>query len=135
MSNPESFIDEVTEEVRRDKLFGYLRRYGWIGIVAGAADRRRCRVERIAEGARRRPRAEAFGDAVLDGAGPGRCRGARRRRSLPFRRPGSAAACWGCCCRPIRRSDRAAALAALDSGRGGCNACPPATAILPFCAA
>lgn len=43
MSNPESFIDEVTEEVRRDKLFGLMRKYGWIGIllvlliVAGAA--------------------------------------------------------------------------------------------------
>lgn len=34
MSNTnDSFIDEVTEEVRRDKLFGYLRRYGWIGVV------------------------------------------------------------------------------------------------------
>jgi hypothetical protein len=30
----DSFIDEVTEEVRRDRLFGYLRRYGWIGILA-----------------------------------------------------------------------------------------------------
>lgn len=41
MSNNESFIDEVTEEVRRDQLYGYLRRYGWIagvvilGIVGG----------------------------------------------------------------------------------------------------
>ncbi len=34
MSNNESFIDEVTEEVRREKLYGYLRRYGWIGIAA-----------------------------------------------------------------------------------------------------
>lgn len=30
----DSFIEEVTEEVRRDKLFGYMRRYGWIAIVA-----------------------------------------------------------------------------------------------------
>jgi len=30
----DSFIEEVTEEVRRDRLFGYLRRYGWIGIAA-----------------------------------------------------------------------------------------------------
>lgn len=30
----ESFIQEVTEEVRRDRLFGYLRRYGWIAILA-----------------------------------------------------------------------------------------------------
>ncbi len=34
MSNNESFIDEVTEEVRRDQLFGYIRRYGWIAVVA-----------------------------------------------------------------------------------------------------
>ena len=29
----ESFIEEVTEEVRRDKLYLFLRRYGWIGIL------------------------------------------------------------------------------------------------------
>lgn len=34
MSNNESFIDEVTEEVRRDRLFALFRRYGWIGVVA-----------------------------------------------------------------------------------------------------
>ena len=33
MSNPDSFIDEVTEEVRREKLYGFLRRYGWIAVV------------------------------------------------------------------------------------------------------
>ena len=30
MSNPDSFIEEVTEEVRRDKLFALFRKYGWI---------------------------------------------------------------------------------------------------------
>ncbi len=34
MSNPESFIDEVTEEVRRDKLFAMFRKYGWIAVLA-----------------------------------------------------------------------------------------------------
>lgn len=34
MSNSDSFIDEVTEEVRRDRLFAALRKYGWIGILA-----------------------------------------------------------------------------------------------------
>ncbi|PIE15291.1 MAG: hypothetical protein CSA68_08145 [Rhodobacterales bacterium] len=34
MSETESFIEEVTEEVRRDKLFALMRKYGWIGIVA-----------------------------------------------------------------------------------------------------
>lgn len=33
MSNNESFIDEVSEEVRKDKLFGYLRKYGWIAVL------------------------------------------------------------------------------------------------------
>ena len=43
MSDTDSFIDEVTEEVRRDRLFLMLKRYGWIGglvvalIVGGAA--------------------------------------------------------------------------------------------------
>ncbi len=65
MSNPESFIDEVTEEVRRDKLFGYFRRYGWIGIVAvlmivGGAAYREYQL------AAKQAGSEAFGDAVLD---------------------------------------------------------------------
>ncbi len=34
LSEAESFIEEVTEEVRRDKLFALMRKYGWIGIVA-----------------------------------------------------------------------------------------------------
>jgi hypothetical protein len=43
VSETDSFIDEVTEEVRRDKLFAAFRKYGWIGgvfvllIVGGAA--------------------------------------------------------------------------------------------------
>lgn len=34
MSNTESFIDEVTEEVRRDRLFNLMRKYGWVAVVA-----------------------------------------------------------------------------------------------------
>jgi len=65
VSNPESFINEVTEEVRRDKLFGYFRRYGWIGIVAvlmivGAAAYREYQL------AAKQAEYEAFGNAVLD---------------------------------------------------------------------
>jgi len=33
MSNSETFIDEVTEEVRKDQLFGYMRKYGWIAVL------------------------------------------------------------------------------------------------------
>ncbi len=34
MSDTDSFIDEVTEEVRRDRLYLLLRRWGWVGVVA-----------------------------------------------------------------------------------------------------
>lgn len=65
MSNPDSFIEEVTEEVRRDRLFGLFRKYGWIGgvlvvaLVGGAAwtEWSKSRAE---------ARAETFGDAILD---------------------------------------------------------------------
>ena len=33
MSNTDSFIDEVSEEVRKDQLFGYMRKYGWIAVL------------------------------------------------------------------------------------------------------
>ncbi|WP_103255665.1 hypothetical protein [Tabrizicola aquatica] len=65
MSNPDSFIEEVTEEVRRDRLFGLFRKYGWIGvlvvvaIVAGAAWNEWSK-------SRAEARAEAFGDALID---------------------------------------------------------------------
>lgn len=65
MSNPDSFINEVTEEVRRDKLFGYFRRYGWIAIVGvllivGGAAFREYRL------AATQAESRAFGDALLD---------------------------------------------------------------------
>ena len=34
MSNQDSFIDEVTEEVRRDKLYALYKKYGWIAALA-----------------------------------------------------------------------------------------------------
>lgn len=43
MSDTDSFIEEVSEEVRRDRLYGLLKKYGWIaavvvvGIVGSAA--------------------------------------------------------------------------------------------------
>ena len=65
VSNPDSFIEEVTEEVRRDRLFRLFRKYGWIGIVA---------ILGIVGGtayvewrqAQEQAQAEAFGDAVLE---------------------------------------------------------------------
>lgn len=34
MANEDSFINEVSEEVRRDKLYALMRKYGWIAIAA-----------------------------------------------------------------------------------------------------
>ncbi|MFC4215347.1 hypothetical protein ACFP4H_03140 [Pseudophaeobacter arcticus] len=54
MSDTDSFIDEVTEEVRRDRLFVMLKRYGWIGglavvlIVGGAAYREYNKAQNLA---------------------------------------------------------------------------------------
>lgn len=67
MSETDSFIDEVTEEVRRDRLFAAFRKYGWIGgvaivaIVGGAAWNEWTKAEA-------RAKAQAFGDAVLAAA-------------------------------------------------------------------
>lgn len=33
VSDTDSFIEEVTEEVRRDRLFGLMKKYGWIPIL------------------------------------------------------------------------------------------------------
>lgn len=60
----DSFIDEVTEDLRRDRLFNLFRRYGWIavvvilGIVGGA-------IWREWSLSRERAEAQAWGDAVL----------------------------------------------------------------------
>jgi hypothetical protein len=64
MSNNESFIDEVTEEVRRDKLYAGLRKYGWIGIAAVVLLVGGASVNEWMK-ARERATAEAAGDAIL----------------------------------------------------------------------
>lgn len=72
MANPDSFIDEVTEEVRRDRLFKFFRRWAWLAIlivvvlVGGAAylEYRRSQSEAAAQD---------FGNAIitaLDAADP-----------------------------------------------------------------
>ena len=72
MSNPDSFIDEVTEELRRDRVASFLRRFGWIFVlgvvllVGGAAWNEWRKANEQA-------RAQNFGDAVLqalDGESP-----------------------------------------------------------------
>jgi hypothetical protein len=64
VSNPESFIDEVSEEVRRDQLFAMMKRYGWIAVllvvvlVGGAAWTEYSRAKATAA-------AQATGDGIL----------------------------------------------------------------------
>lgn len=64
MSNPDSFIDEVNEELKRDRLFAMMRKYAWIAVllvlvaVGGTAFNEWRKARATAE-------AEAFGDAVV----------------------------------------------------------------------
>lgn len=65
MSEQDSFIKEVTEEVERDRLFGLFRRYGWIAallivILVGGATWNEIRKSRL------NSEAERQGDAILD---------------------------------------------------------------------
>ncbi len=64
MSDTESFIEEVTEEVRRDKLFLALRKYGWIGVVGVVAIVGGAAFNEYST-AKKRAAAEASGDAIL----------------------------------------------------------------------
>lgn len=64
MSNSESFIDEVSEEVRRDRLYALMRRWGWVAILAvlvivgGAAWNEWSKAQNEAQ-------AQAFGNSLL----------------------------------------------------------------------
>ena len=64
MSDTDSFIEEVSEEVRRDRLFALFRKYGWIPallivlIVAGASWNEYRK-------AQARSAAQALGDQIL----------------------------------------------------------------------
>jgi hypothetical protein len=64
VSQTDSFIEEVTEEVRRDRLFRLMRKYGWIAVfvvllvVGGAAWNEWRKAEAEA-------RAQATGDAII----------------------------------------------------------------------
>ena len=64
MSDTDSFIEEVSEEVRRDRLYGYMRKYGWIAVLAilalvgGAAYNEYSK-------AQARAKAQTAGDAIL----------------------------------------------------------------------
>lgn len=123
MSNPETFIEEVTEEVRRDRLFALFRKYGWIGvllvvlIVGGAA---------VTEWrkASNRAAAQAFGDAVMAALEQGT---APERRAALAAVPadGDRAAILNLMLASDPTDDRAGTLAALD--RVGADATLPAS--------
>ena len=64
MSDTDSFIEEVSEEVRRDRLYGYMRKYGWIAVLAilaivgGAAFNEYSKAQTLTK-------AQTAGDAIL----------------------------------------------------------------------
>ena len=69
MSDTDSFIEEVTEEVRREKLFKMVKRYGWIAVLlvvllVGGATWNELRK------ASEREAAQNFGDAIIAALGP-----------------------------------------------------------------
>lgn len=113
MSNPESFIDEVTEEVRRDRLFAMFRRYGWIAVlgvlllVGGAAWNEWRKAQETAL-------AKAFGDAIfaaLEAPTPE----ARRELLAGLPANGEQAAIRDMLLASDPETDRAGSLAALQS--------------------
>lgn len=112
MSNPESFIDEVSEEVRRDRLFGLYRRFGWIGlvvilgIVGGTAF-----VEW--QKGREAARAQAFGDALIEALDTGTAED-RRAALAAVPADGRQGLILDLIAASDPAEDRAATLAALD---------------------
>lgn len=112
MSNPDSFIEEVTEEVRRDRLFRLFREHGWIGIVAvlaivgGAAWNEWSK-------ARAATRAETFGDAIIDALDTGTPE-ERRAALAAIPSDGAQTALLQLVLASDVQGDKAANLAALD---------------------
>lgn len=122
MSNPDSFIEEVTEEVRRDRLFGLFRKYGWIGLVVILA---------LVGGtawtewtkARDAARAQAFGDALIDALDHGTP--AERREALAaVPATGEQVAILNLILGSDPAEDKAATLAALDAVAGNAALSP-----------
>jgi hypothetical protein len=111
LSNPDSFIDEVTEEVRRDRLFRLFRKYGWIGVViilglvGGTAWTEWTK-------ARDAARAQAFGDGVIDALDQGAPQDRRELAAVPS--DAGQAALLNLILASDPAEDKAATLAALE---------------------
>lgn len=122
MSNPDSFIEEVTEEVRRDRLFALFRKYGWIGGVAVLA---------VVGGtvwtewskSRADARAQAFGDAIIDALDQGTPE-ERRTALAAIPTDGGQTALLQLILASDPNEDRAATLAALDGMIGDTTLAP-----------
>lgn len=113
LSNNDSFIDEVTEEVRRDRLFAMFRKYGWIGVVlvlaiVGGASYSEWQKARSAA------RAQGFGDAVLDAMDLGAPED-RKAAIAAIPADGSEVALKALLLAADPTTDKAGTLAALDS--------------------
>lgn len=68
MSDSDGFIEEVTEELRRDQMLAKLKRYGWIAVLAvllivGGAAYSEYRKSQV------RAQAQALGDAMMSALG------------------------------------------------------------------
>ena len=113
MSNSDSFIDEVTDELRRDRLYAAFRRYGWIGgvvifaIVAGTAFTQW-------QKSRDEARAEGFGDALMEALDTGTPE-ARREALASIPATGSQLVIRDLIAASDPGEDKAASLAALDA--------------------
>ncbi len=112
MSNPDSFIDEVTEEVRRDRLYAVFRRYGWIAVVLVALTVGGAAWTEWSK-AQARAQAQVFGDAVL-GALDANDPGARRAALEKVAATGEQTAVLNLLIASDPSENRDATLAALD---------------------
>jgi hypothetical protein len=115
MSNPDSFIDEVTEEVRRERLLAAFRRYGWIGVLAvlllvgGAAWREWSRAQATAA-------AQATGDALFAALRPDAAADrVAALLALPANGPSAVLLRMLTAAEQLRAGDDAAAIATLDA--------------------
>ncbi len=116
MSETDSFIEEVTEEVRRDKLFGYLKKYGWIAVVVvvGAVGTTAWLEYQKAQ---KMAAAQALGDQIL--AAKGQPTAKERATALAAIVPGAGAAAvvvqFQQAGELLAADDKAGALAVLDA--------------------
>ncbi|MEY4781345.1 MAG: hypothetical protein RLZZ607_2658 [Pseudomonadota bacterium] len=113
MSTPDSFVDEVTDAVRSDRLYAAFRKYGWIGIVVvllivGGAGYNEWQKAQTAA------RAERFGDALM-AAAENTDPAARSAALAVVPADGDQKALLALLQASDPKTDKAAALAALDA--------------------